>query len=193
MAKKASHAEIWDDSALVTSWNEALAEYKKYHSLAARGEKIEVILDEAENRDGELDASEDAVPGGDLPVHQAPGPSGVTTNGISAATITPPAANQTVPAAAASAAAVPQLLLNQGKHPATISPSSQPQLCIYINALTGFRSSRRTPKKRHDELVLRRLLHGTLRRTAEDFCWDPAAGALREGPSAPHLTLLKVY
>lgn len=23
-----SHAEIWDDSALVESWNEALAEYK---------------------------------------------------------------------------------------------------------------------------------------------------------------------
>jgi len=23
-----SHAEVWDDSALVTSWNEALEEYK---------------------------------------------------------------------------------------------------------------------------------------------------------------------
>ncbi|KAK3397220.1 hypothetical protein B0T20DRAFT_252231 [Sordaria brevicollis] len=33
----ASHEEIWDDSALVNSWNEALAEYKKYHSIHAQG------------------------------------------------------------------------------------------------------------------------------------------------------------
>ncbi|CCC07401.1 unnamed protein product [Sordaria macrospora k-hell] len=33
----ASHEEIWDDSALVNSWNEALAEYKKYHSIHAEG------------------------------------------------------------------------------------------------------------------------------------------------------------
>ncbi|KAK3345252.1 hypothetical protein B0H65DRAFT_548980 [Neurospora tetraspora] len=33
----ASHDEIWDDSALVNSWNEALAEYKKYHSIHAEG------------------------------------------------------------------------------------------------------------------------------------------------------------
>jgi len=37
-----SHAEIWDDSALVESWNEALMEYEYYHSLHARGEKVEV-------------------------------------------------------------------------------------------------------------------------------------------------------
>jgi len=28
MAKGLSHEEVWDDSALVTSWNEALEEYK---------------------------------------------------------------------------------------------------------------------------------------------------------------------
>jgi len=28
-----SHAEIWDDSALVDSWNEALEEYKVRNSL----------------------------------------------------------------------------------------------------------------------------------------------------------------
>ncbi|KAK0263231.1 hypothetical protein LTR91_020650 [Friedmanniomyces endolithicus] len=105
MAKKASHAEIWDDSALVTSWNEALAD------LAARGEKIEIVLDEAENRDGELDASEDAVPGGDMPVDHAPEiQASTTTNGAAPAPTTPPTARQDVPPAA-----IPQLLLNQGK------------------------------------------------------------------------------
>ncbi|RMY54032.1 hypothetical protein D0863_13760 [Hortaea werneckii] len=34
MAKQdLSHEEVWDDSDLVKSWNEALAEYKKYHCL----------------------------------------------------------------------------------------------------------------------------------------------------------------
>ncbi|OBT73684.1 hypothetical protein VF21_06202 [Pseudogymnoascus sp. 05NY08] len=36
-----SHNEIWDDSALVDSWNDALEEYKHYHSLHARGETVE--------------------------------------------------------------------------------------------------------------------------------------------------------
>ncbi|RKF79011.1 putative Survival motor neuron-like protein [Golovinomyces cichoracearum] len=31
----ASQAEIWDDSILIESWNDALEEYKKYHSIAA--------------------------------------------------------------------------------------------------------------------------------------------------------------
>ena len=56
-----SHEEIWDDSALVNSWNEAVEEYKvnvhfympcgpwpdktqRYHSIHARGEKVEDIL-----------------------------------------------------------------------------------------------------------------------------------------------------
>ncbi|KAK0260965.1 hypothetical protein LTR91_002182 [Friedmanniomyces endolithicus] len=119
MAKKASHAEIWDDSALVTSWNEALAEYKKYHSLAARGEKVEVVLDKAENQDGELDASEDAVVEAQFPVEEATGTNGTTNNGVAPApTASPtarPAASPPAAAAAASTAAVPQLLLNQGK------------------------------------------------------------------------------
>ncbi|KAK0286790.1 hypothetical protein LTR35_004259 [Friedmanniomyces endolithicus] len=123
MAKKTSHAEIWDDSALVTSWNEALAEYKKYHSLAARGEKIEVVLDEAEN--GELEASEDAVPGGCMPVDHAPEDEATTTtNGAAPASTTPPTARQDVPPAA-----IPQLLLNQGKQ----SPPT-PALHLYQRA-----------------------------------------------------------
>ncbi|TLD17467.1 uncharacterized protein PgNI_00234 [Pyricularia grisea] len=33
--KVVTHEDIWDDSALVNSWNEALEEYKKYHSIHA--------------------------------------------------------------------------------------------------------------------------------------------------------------
>ncbi|ETN36463.1 uncharacterized protein HMPREF1541_08741 [Cyphellophora europaea CBS 101466] len=43
-----SHAEIWDDSALVRSWNEAVKEYEYYHSLVAQGLDVETILDQAE-------------------------------------------------------------------------------------------------------------------------------------------------
>ncbi|KAL1835632.1 hypothetical protein VTJ49DRAFT_6302 [Mycothermus thermophilus] len=41
----ANHDEIWDDSALVNSWNEALDEYKKYHSIHLSGGNIDEILD----------------------------------------------------------------------------------------------------------------------------------------------------
>ncbi|PVH84384.1 hypothetical protein DL98DRAFT_512288 [Cadophora sp. DSE1049] len=44
-----SHSQIWDDSSLVDSWNEALDEYKKYHSIKARGENVEQVLKEAGN------------------------------------------------------------------------------------------------------------------------------------------------
>ncbi|KAI7197419.1 hypothetical protein KC343_g11283 [Hortaea werneckii] len=51
MAKQdLSHEEVWDDSDLVKSWNEALAEYKKYHSLAAKGEKVDLVLEQAEGK-----------------------------------------------------------------------------------------------------------------------------------------------
>ncbi|KAL2019451.1 hypothetical protein VTK56DRAFT_9656 [Thermocarpiscus australiensis] len=36
-----SHEEIWDDSALVESWNQALEEYKKYHSIHAKGGTVD--------------------------------------------------------------------------------------------------------------------------------------------------------
>ncbi|KAI9829036.1 MAG: hypothetical protein M1832_000059 [Thelocarpon impressellum] len=39
-----SHAEIWDDSALIQSWAEALEEYRFYHSIKARGEKVGDVL-----------------------------------------------------------------------------------------------------------------------------------------------------
>ncbi|KAK3075288.1 hypothetical protein LTR53_001566 [Teratosphaeriaceae sp. CCFEE 6253] len=77
MAKFLSQEVVWDDSALVTSWNEALEEYKvsqhdctsisnssltrlqKYHSLAAKGEKVKIVRDEAENEG--VETSQDAV------------------------------------------------------------------------------------------------------------------------------------
>ncbi|RHZ48542.1 uncharacterized protein CDV56_102253 [Aspergillus thermomutatus] len=40
--------EIWDDSALVQSWDEAVEEYKLYHSIHAKGENVEDVLREAE-------------------------------------------------------------------------------------------------------------------------------------------------
>ncbi|MCJ1481615.1 hypothetical protein MMC06_001774 [Schaereria dolodes] len=39
-----SPAEIWDDSALIRSWDDALEEYKLYHSIHARGERVEDVV-----------------------------------------------------------------------------------------------------------------------------------------------------
>ncbi|KAF7905462.1 uncharacterized protein EAF01_005983 [Botrytis porri] len=54
----ASHAEVWDDSTLVDSWNQALQEYEKYHSIHARGEKVEDVLNafgkQSDGLDGEM-------------------------------------------------------------------------------------------------------------------------------------------
>ncbi|KAL8896031.1 MAG: hypothetical protein Q9207_007906 [Kuettlingeria erythrocarpa] len=46
--KHLSHEEVWDDSALVDSWDAALHEYQLYHSIHARGERVEDVLKEAE-------------------------------------------------------------------------------------------------------------------------------------------------
>ncbi|KAK5162541.1 hypothetical protein LTR16_006092 [Cryomyces antarcticus] len=43
-----SHNEVWDDSALLESWDEAVQEYKHYHSIHARGENVEEVVHEAE-------------------------------------------------------------------------------------------------------------------------------------------------
>ncbi|KAJ5179701.1 hypothetical protein N7492_002911 [Penicillium capsulatum] len=43
-----THEEIWDDSALVQSWDEAVEEYQLYHSIHAKGENVEDVLKEAE-------------------------------------------------------------------------------------------------------------------------------------------------
>lgn len=50
-----SHEEIWDDSALLRSWNDAVAEYDYYHSIHARGEDLDEVLrraEEAEEAEG---------------------------------------------------------------------------------------------------------------------------------------------
>ncbi|KAF2279672.1 uncharacterized protein EI97DRAFT_455887 [Westerdykella ornata] len=41
----------WDDAALIDSWEEALAEYKKYHSIRAQGKRLEDVLTEEELRE----------------------------------------------------------------------------------------------------------------------------------------------
>ncbi|KAF2184425.1 hypothetical protein K469DRAFT_579780 [Zopfia rhizophila CBS 207.26] len=42
---------VWDDTALIDSWEEALAEYKRYHSIQARGKRLEDVLTEKELRE----------------------------------------------------------------------------------------------------------------------------------------------
>lgn len=37
---------IWDDSALVDSWNDALKEYKKYHSIHTKGGSVRDVEEE---------------------------------------------------------------------------------------------------------------------------------------------------
>ncbi|KAL9058313.1 MAG: hypothetical protein Q9206_001974 [Seirophora lacunosa] len=65
--KQLSHEEIWDDSALVDSWNAALQEYQLqqptdvpqlYHSIHARGERVEDVLKEVEASEQSLTTQE---------------------------------------------------------------------------------------------------------------------------------------
>ncbi|KAI0472435.1 hypothetical protein F4859DRAFT_515280 [Xylaria cf. heliscus] len=39
-----THNEIWDDSALIDSWDQALEEYKKYHSVHRNGGNVNDLL-----------------------------------------------------------------------------------------------------------------------------------------------------
>ncbi|KAJ5653440.1 hypothetical protein N7490_000443 [Penicillium lividum] len=47
-SKTLTHEEIWDDSSLVRSWDDAVEEYQLYHSIHAKGENVEDVLREAE-------------------------------------------------------------------------------------------------------------------------------------------------
>ncbi|KAJ4357639.1 uncharacterized protein N0V89_002215 [Didymosphaeria variabile] len=38
----------WDDSALINSWDDAVAEYQKYHSISKSGQRLEDALTEEE-------------------------------------------------------------------------------------------------------------------------------------------------
>ncbi|QSS51558.1 SMN domain-containing protein [Histoplasma capsulatum var. duboisii H88] len=42
--KPLTQEEIWDDSALVQSWDDAVEEYNLYHSIQARGESVDEVL-----------------------------------------------------------------------------------------------------------------------------------------------------
>ncbi|KAK1775592.1 hypothetical protein QBC45DRAFT_396021 [Copromyces sp. CBS 386.78] len=63
----ASHEEIWDDSALVNSWNEALAEYKKYHSIHAEGAALpEGVAGDFKDQNAKPSATEEVEEGEDM-------------------------------------------------------------------------------------------------------------------------------
>ncbi|KAI1325893.1 hypothetical protein F5Y16DRAFT_400919 [Xylariaceae sp. FL0255] len=55
-----THAEIWDDSALIDSWNVALEEYKKYHSIYRNGGNVNDLLQpkKEETSDAKIDLVE---------------------------------------------------------------------------------------------------------------------------------------
>ncbi|OAL48809.1 hypothetical protein IQ07DRAFT_645563 [Pyrenochaeta sp. DS3sAY3a] len=46
-----SDKNAWDDSELMDTWNDALLEYKKYHSIHKSGKRLEDALTEAELRE----------------------------------------------------------------------------------------------------------------------------------------------
>ncbi|GAW25380.1 putative SMN family protein Smn1 [Rosellinia necatrix] len=55
--RELTHNEIWDDSALIDSWDQALEEYKKYHSLHKNGGNVKDLL-KTKNEDGTSDAKQ---------------------------------------------------------------------------------------------------------------------------------------
>ncbi|KAH7367324.1 hypothetical protein B0T11DRAFT_325605 [Plectosphaerella cucumerina] len=60
-----THDEVWDDSALIDSWNEALDEYKKYHSIHAKGGRPEDLTEEELNLLQSQPAVKTETPDGD--------------------------------------------------------------------------------------------------------------------------------
>ncbi|KAJ5665666.1 uncharacterized protein N7477_008114, partial [Penicillium maclennaniae] len=65
-AQDLTHEEIWDDSALVRSWDDAVEEYQLYHSIQAKGENVDDVLRRAEeegipDEDPPFAAAEDVV------------------------------------------------------------------------------------------------------------------------------------
>ncbi|PWW75267.1 hypothetical protein C7212DRAFT_280944 [Tuber magnatum] len=72
-SEQLTHEEIWDDSILVNTWDEALREYKKYHSIEATGGNVNKILQEALGETEMLDAT---------PSDQGTGGSGEMDTGV---------------------------------------------------------------------------------------------------------------
>ncbi|KAK4541274.1 hypothetical protein LTR36_008190 [Oleoguttula mirabilis] len=111
MAKKdLSHEEVWDDSALVNSWNDALEEYKKYHSLAAKGEMVDLVLDKAEA--GLLDEEEPETVKPEQPTRPQKQPPLTNGDAVQATSDGPTAAGAQTPHAQAAPATMPLALLN---------------------------------------------------------------------------------
>ncbi|KAI0137297.1 hypothetical protein BJ170DRAFT_678148 [Xylariales sp. AK1849] len=54
-----SHEEVWDDRALVNSWNEALEEYKKYHSIHSKGGNVEELRNANKTNSSDAKMEED--------------------------------------------------------------------------------------------------------------------------------------
>ncbi|KAJ4378256.1 hypothetical protein N0V86_005956 [Didymella sp. IMI 355093] len=50
-----SDKNAWDDSFLQDSWNEAVAEYEKYHSIAKSGKRLEDVLTKEELKELQAD------------------------------------------------------------------------------------------------------------------------------------------
>ncbi|ODH25673.1 hypothetical protein ACO22_05164 [Paracoccidioides brasiliensis] len=61
--KLLTQEEIWDDSALIQSWDDAVEEYNLYHSIQARGENVDDVLreEEARARAAEVEDGQQAV------------------------------------------------------------------------------------------------------------------------------------
>ncbi|KAF9693744.1 hypothetical protein EKO04_008290 [Ascochyta lentis] len=62
-----SDKNAWDDSFLQDSWNDAVAEYEKYHSIAKSGKRLEDVLTEGELKElredhGDLIGEAEAIP-----------------------------------------------------------------------------------------------------------------------------------
>ncbi|KAI1506542.1 hypothetical protein F5X99DRAFT_364611 [Biscogniauxia marginata] len=58
---KLTHDEIWDDSALVDSWNEALEEYKRYHSIHRHGGDVNLLKPKLEHNGSDAKHSTDEI------------------------------------------------------------------------------------------------------------------------------------
>lgn len=54
-----SDRNAWDDSLLINSWNDAVKEYDKYHSIHKSGKRLEDALTEEELRELKADYGED--------------------------------------------------------------------------------------------------------------------------------------
>ncbi|WEW55534.1 hypothetical protein PRK78_000965 [Emydomyces testavorans] len=65
--------EIWDDSALIASWEEAAEEYKLYHGIQAKGEVLEDALRDYEANEAAKAADENGEDDGDADAAAAQG------------------------------------------------------------------------------------------------------------------------